>query len=171
MTKEQVQLIEDWIEDAKILLKCYLSEANKLKRQNRIIGIVSAIFSAIVGSSIFVSLGENKTNFTLVILAGLISISATILTSIMAFLKLPEIANQCHNSGNQYAEIRKELELLLTFSDTKTIEQEIVIIKNKWNDIRNNSVPISDKKMKKYKRKLIDYPQTSLKVKMQQLFN
>ncbi|WP_343747332.1 SLATT domain-containing protein [Fluviicola sp.] len=154
MTQEQSQLIQNWIEDAKILLKCYLSEADKLRRRHRIIGIVSAVLSGIVGSSIFASLGKQELNPELVILVGLTSLSATILASIMAFLKLPEIANQCHNSGNQYAEIRKELELLATFNENKNMESEIKRIEAKWNNIRNSSTPVSDKKMKKFKRKL-----------------
>jgi len=150
MTKEQNSLITEWIDDSKILLKCHLSKAQKTRKQNRIIGIISAILSAIVGSSIFASLGEEKTNTTLVIIVGLISLSATILTSIIAFLKLPEIANQSHNSGNQYAEIRKELEILLTFPNDN-IESEINRIKTKWDDIRNSSVPISEKMIDKHK--------------------
>lgn len=153
ITKEQSELINDWIEDAKILIKCHMTKAATVKKQNRTIGIISAIFSAIVGSSIFASIGEDNMNNMLVISAGMISLSATILTSIMAFLKLPEVANQCHNSGVQYAEIRKDLELLLTFYNNKDIENELKIIKKKWDDIRSSALPVSDKLMKKYNKK------------------
>lgn len=154
MTNTQKELINEWIEDSKILLKYYLSKAQSLRKQNRLIGIISAILSAVVGSSIFISLGDKPTNNNVAIITGLISLSATILTSVLAFLKLPEIANQCHNSGNQYAEIRKDLELLLVSNQNLDIDQELNKIKNKWDDIRSNSIPTSDKIMKKYKNKL-----------------
>ncbi len=152
MTKEQQELISAWVVDAQILLTCHLSMAEVTRRKHRNIGILSAVLSAIVGSSIFASLGQKDTDKTLIILTGLISLIATILTSVLAFLKLPEIANQYHNSGNEYAAIRKEFEFLLTFdsSDEEHVQNEIKRLKIKWDDIRKNSIPISAKTIKKY---------------------
>ncbi|MCK8520641.1 SLATT domain-containing protein [Aquimarina sp. D1M17] len=154
MTNEQEELITNWIEDAQILLTCHLSMAESTRRKHRNIGILSAVLSAIVGSSIFASLGQDNTDRTLVVLTGLISLIATILTSVLAFLKLPEIANQYHNSGNDYAAIRKELEFLLLFKtdDNKQVENEIKRLKIKWDDIRKNSIPISIKTIEKFNK-------------------
>lgn len=152
MTQEQRDLITNWVVDAQILLKCHLSMAESTRRKHRNIGILSAVLSAIVGSSIFASLGQDSNEKLLVILTGLISLIATILTSVLAFLKLPEIANQYHNSGNEYAAIRKEFEFLLTFEskDQEHVQNEIKRLKIKWDDIRKNSIPISIKTIKKY---------------------
>lgn len=155
MNKEQEDLISNWIKDAHFLLRCHLSLAESTRKKHRFIGITSAILSAVVGSSIFASLGQEEAHRNLIIITGLISLSATILTSILAFLKLPEIANQYHNSGNEYAAIRKELEYLLTFEsdDNEYVKNEIKRLKLKWDDIRKNSIPISAKTIKKiYKR-------------------
>ena len=152
MTKEQQLLINNWAEDAQILLNCHLSMAEATRKKHRNIGIISAILSAIVGSSIFASLGQEEMNKALIISTGLISLCATILTSVLAFLKLPEIANQYHNSGNEYAAIRKELEFLLTFesSNDEYVKNEIKRLKIKWDDIRKNSIPVSTKSIRKY---------------------
>lgn len=155
MTKEQEELISNWITDAHFLLKCHLTLAETTRRRHRNIGIISAVLSAIVGSSIFASLGQEDSSKSLIITTGFVSLAATILTSILAFLKLPEIANQYHNSGNEYAAIRKELEFLLTFEsdDNEHVRNEIKRLKLKWDEIRKNSIPISVKTMKKINRK------------------
>ncbi len=152
MTKEQQQLILNWVEDAQVLLNCHLSMAESTRKKHRNIGILSAVLSALVGSSIFASLGHEDTSKTLIILTGLISLCATILTSVLAFLKLPEIANQYHNSGNEYAAIRKELEFLFTFesSNDEYVKNEIKRLKIRWDEIRKSSIPISTKSIKKF---------------------
>ncbi len=155
MTKEQHELISEWITDAHILLKCHLSMAESTRRKHRNIGIISAVLSAIVGSSIFASLGEENMSKVIIITTGLISLSATILTSILAFLKLPEIANQYHNSGNEYAAVRKEMQFLLTFeaSEDEYVKNEIKRLKIKWDEIRKNSIPISTKTIKRINKR------------------
>lgn len=152
MTENQTTIIKDWIKDSKRLLKCYLSKAEKIRRNYKIIGISSAILSTFVGSSIFASIGQDESNTSLLIITGLVSLSATLLTSILAFLKMPELANKCHISGNEYASIRKELELLLEFdsSDDEYVKNQIKQIKLKWDDVRNNSIPISAKYIAKF---------------------
>lgn len=155
MNKDQEELISNWIEDAHFLLKCHLALAESTRRKHRNIGILSAVLSAIVGSSIFASLGQEESSKTLIIITGLVSLSATILTSILAFLKLPESANQYHNSGNEYAAIRKELEFLRSFEskDDEYVKNEIKRLKIKWDEIRKNSIPISTKTIKRLSKK------------------
>lgn len=155
MNKEQEELISNWIEDAQFLLKCHLTLAESTRKKHRNIGIISAVLSAIVGSSIFASLGQEDASKYLIIITGLISLAATILTSILAFLKLPEIANKYHNSGNEYAALRKELEFLISFEseDEEHIKNEVKRLKVKWDEIRKNSIPISKKTIKKLSKK------------------
>lgn len=158
MTKEQEELITKWIEDSHFLLKCHLSLAETTQRQHRNIGVLSAVLSAIVGSSIFASLGQEESSKNLILATGLVSLFATILTSVLAFLKLPEMANQYHNSGNEYAAIRKELEFLLEFDneDPEHVKNEVNRLRSKWDEIRKNAIPISDKTIKKISKKMGD---------------
>jgi hypothetical protein len=148
------KLIQDWIYDAKVLLQCHLAKASFAKRLNRNIGLCSAVLSAIVASSIFASINSNP-HTVIKIAAGLVSISATVLMSIISFLKLAETAQQHQNSGNEYASIRKELELLQTHPtmESDSFLEQMRGIKQRWDTVRKDSIPIDPEYMKKFRKR------------------
>ena len=156
MKSEETKLIQDWIDDAKILLKCYLTKAQKIKRINRILKITSASVSTVLLTLIFILvrlqlLDKNP----YIIIVSVIGLIASTLTIIVAFLNLPEGAQKCDISGSEYATIRKELEYLLNFESNSNhfVKSELKRINNKWDYIRKNSLPITATEIQKVKEK------------------
>ena len=157
MKDTQVEMINEWIEDSRILLKCYLSKSQKFKQQNRILKIISASISTLLLTLLFIFIRlELMTSNFHVILISVIGLISTILTISIAFLNLIDDANKCDSSGSQYATIRKELEYIKNFEkeNPEHLRNELQRINDKWNFVRKNSIPITPKEIGACKDKM-----------------
>lgn len=73
------------------------------------LGVPAAVFSAIVGTSVFASLGTTV-DTSIKIIVGLISISAAILSSLQTFFNFNDLAERHRAAGVKYKNIIRELE-------------------------------------------------------------
>jgi hypothetical protein len=152
MDEKQIKIIEDWIIDAKILLKCYLSKANKIKVIDTYLKIFSAIFSSLVITLVLILIRlELITDNFYIVVVSIIGAIASILSITVALLKLSDKANKCNSSGNEYATIRKELEYTLNFESEYQKSKELERIRKKWDYVRKNSIPITPKEIQRFR--------------------
>ncbi len=75
MTEDQKQLINEWIEDARMLLHAHMNLSETMRTKHRKLGIPAAVLSAIVGTSVFASIGKDPSIYTQVAV-GLASVAA-----------------------------------------------------------------------------------------------
>ena len=83
--------------------------ARRYDRYRYWLGVPAAVFSAVVGTSVFASLGTTVDE-RLKIIVGLISISAAILSSLQTFFNFNDLAERHRTAGVQYKNIIRELE-------------------------------------------------------------
>jgi len=110
-----------------------------------------------VGTSVFASIGKEPLIYVQ-ILVGLISILASVLSTLAAFLNYSELAVQHQKAGVGFAAIRKELEELLAFAPNQQseLESRLAAIRKKWDKLREETVPISSEIVKVYQRQLVE---------------
>ena len=88
-------------------------KAGKLAaRKHLYLGAPVVIATAIVGTSIFATLSENP-EIWLKILAGMVSLAATILAVLQTFFKFSELAEKHKLAGANYGMLRREIDLFL----------------------------------------------------------
>lgn len=79
--------------------------------KNKILGIPAAVISAVVGSSIFANIALDNRNIWLMLITGMLSIGAAILSALQTFLRYSEIAQAHKASSAGYEQIRRKIDL------------------------------------------------------------
>jgi len=93
----------------------------RFARINLFLGVPTIILTAGVGTSAFVSLIEAQPP-TWRVVAGLLSILATVLASLQTFLSLPQRVANHRNTSAEFGSIRRALEELQTKLETNSLD-------------------------------------------------
>ncbi|MEO0333040.1 MAG: SLATT domain-containing protein [Bacteroidota bacterium] len=105
------QLLENWYRRLREAQFAHYESAKVFDRMHYWLGIPSIFLSALIGTSIFATLGESvEVKFQLI--AGLISIFAAALTGLQTFLKFFERAEKHRITAARYGSLRREIEEL-----------------------------------------------------------
>lgn len=144
MTEEQRQLITGWIEDARTLLHAHMVLSERLRGKHMRLGIPAAVLSGIVGTSVFAAIGKDPSVYAQ-ITVGTLSVLASVLATLGAFLNYLDLSAKHHHAGASFAEIRKELEELLAFPphDEAKLKAAIAAVRVRWDKIRREAMPLS----------------------------
>lgn len=155
MDDMQRKLVTDWIEDARVLLHTHFSMAESIRGKHRKLGIPAAILSAIVGTSVFATIGNDPSVY-IQILVGLTSIAASVLATLSAFLNYSEIAIKHQQTGSGFAAIRKELEEIVAFppADADELKRTLQDIRARWDQLRKDAIPVSAERLRGYQQKI-----------------
>ena len=87
--------------------------ARRCDRTRLWVGAPAAVFSAIVGTSVFAALGKEASNTEFKATIAAISILSAILTGLATFLNLAERAEKHRSAGVQYKAVIRDLERLI----------------------------------------------------------
>lgn len=104
------QLLLAWIRRARESQFAHYEQATRLRRGSTLLGVPVIVITAIVGTTVFSSIAENATSAWVKIVVGLLSVSASVLSSLQTFMKLSEKAEQHRIFGARYGGIRRKLE-------------------------------------------------------------
>ena len=88
--------------------------ARSCDRNRILLGGLASILSAVVGTSIFATLGNKPPNSWIAILVGTVGILTAILTSLSTFLNLSEQAEKHRSAGVRHKKIIWEIERILS---------------------------------------------------------
>ncbi len=67
--------------------------------------------TSVVGTTIFATLAQGKGSVGIAIATGMLSVAAAVMSALQTFLAYPERALQHKDAANQYALIRREIEI------------------------------------------------------------
>ena len=119
-TKE-VALLRTWLKRARESQLSHHAASELYSACHLFIGIPAAIFSAIVGTTIFSALSSStEIDIWLKFLVGFISIVAAILTACQTFLRFSERADAHKSAAFQFAQLRRRIEQELSFPNAIT---------------------------------------------------
>lgn len=92
-----------------LALFSYNRAANRCRNLNTGIGLIVAILSAAVGTSVFASLGQSVSGLIKVIV-GAVSLLAAVMSGIQVFAALPQRIEEYEKSARRFGVIRRQIE-------------------------------------------------------------
>jgi hypothetical protein len=148
------ELLIDWYCRSKFSQYAHYESAKFYEALNYWLGIPVILLSAVVGTSVFATLGQSI-NPAIQILIGLLSISTAALASLQTFLKFSEKAESCKFSGANYGALRREVQEMLVFNDFD--RKHIASVRKRMNDLAGKSPHIPNKIWLERGKKLVKY--------------
>jgi len=134
------------------LRKCYVhyDMAEKNKNHHRVLGVVVVFVTAVVGTSVFTSLGQ-KHDLWIQVGTGLLSVAAVVLSALQTFLGFSDLQVQHKTAAARYGTCRRDLELLtMKFPNATGVSgvsgtAELEAIKMNLDDLDRESPTIPDR--------------------------
>jgi hypothetical protein len=122
--EESREVIRGWLIHARKSWKKHEEAARRLESQYRRVGVASVVLSAVVGTSLFASL-EASYEPWIRIIAGILSLSAAVLASLMTFHRYEERVEKHRTAAVSYKRALRRLEKLhMKLSAGSTLDQE-----------------------------------------------
>src|SRR5262245_50609618 len=110
MTADELKIIQEWHRDEKTSYAGHYASSNKARQLHYFLGIPVVILSAIVGTSVFLSLKYSDPSQTTQIAVGLISMAVTVLGALQTFLRYSQRAEDHRAVGAKYAALYREID-------------------------------------------------------------
>ncbi len=137
LRKEAERIEEDSIHSA----KGHFNSASTWKRRHYLLGIPATILGALAGAAIIKNYQE---------VAGVLSLSATILTALVTFLKPTDTATSHKKVADQYLALRNDARIfreveMLEDSDIQTLSDKLKSLAARRNELNQNSPEIPRK--------------------------
>ncbi len=107
------ELLRGWLLHAHKGRDRHDTAARRFEGRRYLFGVPTIVLSAVVGTSVFSSLGRG-TGIVLSVIVGLLSVTATVLAALQTFLDYPGRAGRHRATGAKYKAIIRELEQVLT---------------------------------------------------------
>ncbi len=151
---EKAKLVSQWQRGLRIRHISHAKSHSRYNKWNRIVGFGSAVLSALVATAIFSSSsdgGEATTNEAIealneersvMLIAGIISILATLFSSAASFLKLGELAAQHNLAVASYGQLRRDLELEIVQGIDDADMEKLQAINARWSELEQNTPAI-----------------------------
>lgn len=136
MTKEKLTL-EQWQRGLHIRHIAHHRAFSFYKMTDRILGLISTVFSAVVATTVFASMAEDTDSRSLIIIAGCISVIATLLAASYSFLKLGQFAERHHQAAASFGQLRRDLELLIC-TNCKVDNEKVESLNQRWTELEKD---------------------------------
>ncbi|WP_241273169.1 SLATT domain-containing protein [Belliella calami] len=142
MDKDKV--IAQWTKGLRIRHIAHSISFSYYHRIDRIIGLLSTLISAMVATAIFSSFAQSESR-NIIIIAGAVSVLATLLSAAAAFLKYGELAERHNNAVAQFGSLRRELETMVMNETILNDNMKFQEINTKWSELEKSSPAIPSK--------------------------
>jgi hypothetical protein len=134
--KKKEDLLKNWLTGLRTLNKGNFVAATYFQKVHRVFGVPVMIATSVVGSAIFATLGKSGES-AIQISAGIMSLAATVLSSLQTFLGYAERSSQHKSAAVKYGEVRTEVQWLLAHDLQKVadLDKKIETIRARWNNV------------------------------------
>jgi hypothetical protein len=145
--EESRELLREWLIHARKSWKKHEEAARQLESWYRKIGVASVILSAIVGTSLFASLASLETTYEpwIRVIAGIVSISASVLASLITFYRYEERTERHRVAGISHKVALRRLEKKYTGLNSTTLDEESINRLQEELDELEKSAPVVPK--------------------------
>jgi len=162
-------LLTEWKNNLEISRATHYETAKQLSKENNWIGIPAIVLSAIVGTSILVTVQETV-NSNLKVAAGLISVLAAVFAGIQTLLHPEERAEKHRTAAARYSALIRRIDEVLAFSGKdEEIQSDIVkSIREEYDKVSLEAPPTSGKFYEKALRIIKTQKETAEELKKAQ---
>jgi hypothetical protein len=103
-------VLDDWHRRAWAASIAHYRRASQLHRSNIRLGLPVVVLTAVVGTSLFATLGEERLPIALRIVVGTVSVCAAVLAAVQTFFGFAQRADQHVLAADWYASLRRKIE-------------------------------------------------------------
>lgn len=125
----EAELVLAWLRRARESQFSHYDAAKRLGRYGRFFGVPVIVITAIVGASAFASILTQTVPLYAKMIAGLCSLSATVLSSLQTFFRFSERSERHRIFGAKFGAVRRELEVLHIQTQIRSAELNAVRVK------------------------------------------
>jgi hypothetical protein len=144
-TGDAASTFKQWGKGIRIAQIAHLRAAAYYQRMHQLLGIPVTVLTAVVGTSIFASMGESEKN-ALLIAAGIISALAAILSGVQTFLNFSELAVKHQLAGTKYGKLRRRVDEIMAVGYTADgFEALLHEVREEWNRIEEESPTVAQR--------------------------
>ncbi len=136
--KERRELLKGWLIHDRKGWKKHAEAARRLERQYRLVGVFSVALSAIVGASLFASLEGSYEPWSRIV-AGIISITASVLSGLLTFNRYEERTEKHRVAAVRYKASLKETEALLSTGSPNIDDSTVQRIEEAFRDLERSA--------------------------------
>jgi hypothetical protein len=136
--KERRELLKGWLIHDRKGWKKHSEAARRLERQYRLVGALSVALSAIVGASLFASLERFYEPWSR-ILAGIISVTASVLSGLITFNRYEERTEKHRVAAVRYKASLKKIEALLSTGSPNIDDATVDRIEEEFRDLERSA--------------------------------
>jgi hypothetical protein len=136
-----------WSKGIRIAQIAHLRAAAYYQRMHQLLGIPVTVLTAVVGTSIFASIGESERK-ELLIAAGMTSALAAILSGVQTFLNFSELAVKHQGAGSKYGKLRRRVDEIMAVGYANGgFEALLHEVRDEWNRIEEESPTVAQRYM------------------------
>ena len=134
------ELITLWHRRNQRVQLAHYESARKFHRMHLALGLPAIAVSTVVGTAVFASISEAP-HPLVQLLAGLLSVTAAVLSGLQTFLKYPELAEKHRLAAAKFANLTHRIELLATMEHANDADMlaELKAIEASWITLREES--------------------------------
>ena len=103
-------VLDTWHRRAWAASLAHYRRASQLQRSNVRLGLPVVVLSAVVGTSLFATLGEERLPMALRVIVGTVSVAAAVLAAVQTFFGFAQRADQHVLAADWYASLRRKIE-------------------------------------------------------------
>ncbi|MCW4001116.1 MAG: SLATT domain-containing protein [Candidatus Bathyarchaeota archaeon] len=140
---DSIERLAHWRAGVKIAHNSHIETATRYTRLNRYFGIPVVILTAIIGTTVFTSIASTEYSLPLQITAGVLSITAAVLSGVYTFLNYGELAERHRSAAVKYGNLRREIEQVQCFTTQQCESETMKQLRLKWDalDLEAPSIP------------------------------
>lgn len=145
-TQKKEILLNGWHKGLRILQIGNFNASTYYGKIGKRFGIPVVIITSVVSSAIFATLGESQ-HREIQIVAGFVSILATVLSSLQTFLGYSELSSSHKEAAVGYGELRTEIQILLAsdLPNVSNLDERIDSIRTRWSGLDKGSPTLPKK--------------------------
>lgn|ERR1035438_3217934 len=149
------QLVLAWLRRAREAQLAHYEMANNLARRAKWLGVPVILITAVVGTSVFVSIVDQVVPVQAKLAIGLLSLAATILSSLQTFFKFSERAESHRVYAARFGAIRRELEALYARTAVAQEVGNIDALKDKLDQLAEGAPDVPPKAFRALQKRLL----------------
>lgn len=137
MKRDTPAVLQQWLSGIRIEQISHLRAAARYDHLHRILGLLVTVFSVVVGTSIFGTLGGSQ-NQKVLISIGVVSMVSAILSGLQTFLNLGQLGAMHRTAGNKFGKLRRQVEEIVAL-DENDPETSMKEIREQWDTLSEES--------------------------------
>lgn len=138
---EAIERLRQWTNGIKISHIAHARSAAFYQSRGRLLGISVVVLTSIAGTTIIGDLAGERGSNTARVIAGVLSLGATVLAALQTFLNYPEMAAKHREAEVRYGALRRDVEMLLSFVPTSedALRDAMSSVRKTWTEYENSS--------------------------------